>query len=955
LKRTPLALLLFAVWIVALAILGWFVQRQLVVGADLRLFLPSPTTPEQRLLLEEVGEGPASRVLAIALEGAPPEQLADISRGLVARLQDSREFRLVTNGEFTLDSVPDELLPYRFLLSPTLDTQRFDAPYLHAELLARARDLASPAGSFLEPWLPRDPTLEMLKLLQRWQPMQEPRREYDVWFDRSGRRALLVAETRAAAFDPDRQREALDGLQGALASAASGTPVKMTVSGAGKFSVMMEARTRGQAQALGTAATVGMILLLLIAYRRIGSIVLSILPLASAGLAGLAVVSALFGTVHGITLAFGFTLIGVAQDYPLHLLSHRRPDHDPVQIARHLWPTLATGVASTCIAYFTFLFSGVIGLAQLACFTVAALAVAGLTTRFALPPLMDRTAQDFGASPFLDRLWQRIEMLPRMRWIGVLIAIVALAVIALAPQRFWENDLARLTPVPEDLLMQDQRLRGELGTPDVRYLLVVDAADSDGALTQLEALDPALQALVARHAIGGYDHAARYVPSAATQLRRRHRLPDTASLRSALQVALADTPFRPDVFEPFAQDVARARRLRPLTIETMRSTALGASMDMLISQRRENPAQGCANAAGAGCAGAATNALVTFSGVQDVAALRALATAAGSNVRLLDTKGESETLVAAQRTRMLWTLAVAAALLVGVITFALRSRSRILRVLAPMALTTLIVLAALRGSGVSLNLFHLIALILAAGLGLDYALFFEHASADRAEQRRTLHAVLVCSFSTLMVFALLMISDVPVLRAIGVTVTLGVICNFVLALLLTRPEMGTFLISSATPALPMAPGEMRNVPISALIPQQGAMCLLERIVDWDERRVVLETDSHRSLSNPLRVADKLRAIHLCEYGAQAMAVHGALRTGARTAGDGMLVAMRSVTFTRDWIHDLPASLRVEAECLQHDAASLQYSFRITHHDEKLGDQLLAEGRAAVMLQAARTA
>ena len=933
-KHSPQALLLLAAWIVALGILGWFVQRQLVVGADLRLFLPSPTTPEQRLLLEEVGEGPASRVLAIALDGAPPEQLADISRELAATLQNSREFRLVTNGEFALDSVPDELLPYRFLLSPTLDEESFDAQYLHAELLARARDLASPAGSFLEPWLPRDPTLEMLKLLQRWQPMQEPRREYDVWFDRSGRRALLVAETEAPAFDPDRQRAALTELQRALASAASGTPVKMTVSGAGKFSVLMEARTRGQAQVLGTAATVGMIVLLLIAYRRIGSIVLSVLPLASAGLAGLAVVSALFGTVHGITLAFGFTLIGVAQDYPLHLLSHRRPDEEPAQIARHLWPTLATGVASTCIAYFTFLFSGVIGLAQLACFTVAGLAVAGLTTRFGLPPLMDRTAQDFGGSRFLDRLWNRLETLPRMRWIAVVVAVIAVAAIALAPQQFWENDLARLTPVPEDLLIQDQRLRGELGTPDVRYLLVVDAADSDSVLSRLEALDPALQALVARHAIGGYDHAARYVPSAATQLRRQQRLPDSASLRDALRAALVGTPFRPDVFEPFAQDIQRARALPPLTIETMRDTSLGASMDMLISQRRDNAAQGCANAAGAGCAGAATNALVTFSGVQDVAALRAFAAAAGDNVRLLDTKGESETLVAAQRTRMLWTLAIAALLLVGVIAFALRSKSRVYRVLAPMALTTLIVLAVLRVSGVSLNLFHLIALILAAGLGLDYALFFEHAAADRAEQRRTLHAVLICSLSTLMVFALLMISDVPVLRAIGVTVTLGVVFNFVLALLLTRP----------------APEDVKNVSVASLVPQQGSMCLLDRIVDWDERRVVLETDTHRSPSNPLRVGGKLRAIHLCEYGAQAMAVHGGLRAGAHTAVDGMLVAMRSVTFERDWIHDLPSSLRVEAECLQHDASSLQYSFRVTH----LGE-LLAEGRAAVMLQTPRTA
>jgi predicted exporter len=88
---------------------------------------------------------------------------------------------------------------------------------------------------------------------------------------------------------------------------------------------------------------------------------------------------------------------------------------------------------------------------------------------------------------------------------------------------------------------------------------------------------------------------------------------------------------------------------------------------------------------------------------------------------------------------------------------------------------------------VPLGLFHLIALVLAAGLGLDYALFFEHAADDPLEQRRTLHALLVCALSTLLVFALLCASTIPVLRAIGITVTLGVVGNFVLALLLTRP------------------------------------------------------------------------------------------------------------------------------------------------------------------------
>jgi predicted exporter len=178
----------------------------------------------------------------------------------------------------------------------------------------------------------------------------------------------------------------------------------------------MEERTRVDARRLGLAATVGMIVLLLVAYRSAGAVLLSALPLASAGLAGLAAVAAVFGSVHGITLAFGFTLIGVAQDYPLHLLSHSRPDRKSREVARALWPTLATGVASTCIAYLTFAFSGVTGLQQLACFAVTGLVVAALASRFVLPAMV-ASSRDHGDSTTLARLWDKIAALPRPLWV----------------------------------------------------------------------------------------------------------------------------------------------------------------------------------------------------------------------------------------------------------------------------------------------------------------------------------------------------------------------------------------------------------------------------------------------------------------------------------------------------------------------------------------------------------
>ncbi len=139
---------------------------------------------------------------------------------------------------------------------------------------------------------------------------------------------------------------------------------------------------------------------------------------------------------------------------------------------------------------------------------------------------------------------------------------------------------------------------------------------------------------------------------------------------------------------------------------------------------------------------------------------------------------------------------------------------------------------------------------------------------------------------------------------------------------------------------------MAREDIAALIPHQGGMCLWERIIEWDDTRIVLETDSHRALDNPLRANGRLRAVHLCEYGAQAMAVHGALKAAPERAPPGMLVSLRSVTFARDYVDDLAGSLRVEAVCLQAGESSQQYGFKIVDADGAVA----AEGRAAVLLK-----
>jgi len=143
---------------------------------------------------------------------------------------------------------------------------------------------------------------------------------------------------------------------------------------------------------------------------------------------------------------------------------------------------------------------------------------------------------------------------------------------------------------------------------------------------------------------------------------------------------------------------------------------------------------------------------------------------------------------------------------------------------------------------------------------------------------------------------------------------------------------------------------MRKVtltPLSELIPHAGAMCLLDEVMDWDTMHLHARSASHRRADNPLRANGMLHAVNLCEYAAQAMAVHGALR--AREAGGmarpGFLVALRDVELQVERIDDLPGRLQVHVECLLTMADSLQYAFRVEHRGS-----LLATGRAAVMLR-----
>lgn len=134
---------------------------------------------------------------------------------------------------------------------------------------------------------------------------------------------------------------------------------------------------------------------------------------------------------------------------------------------------------------------------------------------------------------------------------------------------------------------------------------------------------------------------------------------------------------------------------------------------------------------------------------------------------------------------------------------------------------------------------------------------------------------------------------------------------------------------------------------ASLIPHQGRMALIDAVDHCDGDRIVARSDNHRAPDHPLRSHGRLHAVHLCEYGAQSMAVHGALvaREAGGVARPGLLVALRAVELHVERFDDLHGPLVIEAVREHADADAWRYRFTVRH-----ADIVLACGSAMVMLE-----
>ena len=762
-----------AAWILLAAASAALVART-TFTTDLSAFLPRSPTAEQQVLVEQLREGVVSRLVLIGIEGAAPETLAQASRKMAAALRAQDDFVSVDNGDGSGFAADREFLwRHRYLLSSAVAPARFSAAGLRERLEEALQLLASPAGALVRRTVPGDPSGELLHILQRFDSQARPATRDGVWHSRDGRRALLLAQTRAPGYDIDAQERALGRIRAAFAQAGA-ADAKLLLSGPGVFAVTTRATVRDDAARLSLIGTVLVAAILLAVYRSPRLLVLGMLPIASGALAGVAAVSLGFGAVHGITLAFGVTLIGEGVDYAIFLFTQSAAESDPRGALDRIWPTLRLGVLTSICGFSAMLFSGFTGLAQLGLFSVVGLLVAVAVTRWVLPALLP----PMHASPVVAAagIWAMtlVRRAPALRY--PLLAGVALVAVLLAMQDrpIWSDDLASLSPVPRADQMLDQQMRQDLGAPDVRLLLVVRAGDQEAVLQASEAIGEMLRRATLAGLLEGYESPADYLPSRRLQRARQEALPAGAALRANLQHAAQGLSFRRELFEPFLKDAAAARAMPPLERASLQGTRLGLRLDALLVQREGGWV-----------------AMLPLRNVSDAAGIaRQLAAPPGTQAVLLDLKRESDDLYRSYRREALTYSLLGGAAIVLLLFASLRSPRRVFDVLAPLAASVLVTACALTLSGHALSIFHLVGLLLVVAIGSNYSLLFDRQAPSGGDAVRTLVSLLLANLTTLVGFGLLASSRVPVLHDIGVTVGIGTVLALVFSAILSRQHAG---------------------------------------------------------------------------------------------------------------------------------------------------------------------
>lgn len=457
----------------------------------------------------------------------------------------------------------------------------------------------------------------------------------------------------------------------------------------------------------------------------------------------------IFGRIHIITLTFGGSLIGIGVDYIFHYLCHQRQQPDaPLSNMNEVWPGMCLGWITTIMGFASLLWLPLPGPRQMAVFAIAGISAVLFTVIAFLPHMNLSTPQPPSQWKWSGEGWM-LKSWPRT---SSIVALILIILYASGSRIHISDDIRDLQPPPEEMLRDHQRLLGANVAIHSSSFFIISGRD-DAEVLKLE--EQLCDLFVAEEA-GTYSDLlslSHFIPSPERQIRRQQDLKTwTEKPSDILNTWLDEIHLTQDTRTDFFLRLQRPPN--PLTLDQARHLKLlGPLIDLDLGTIGDQKAH-----------------IVLLQGAKDPFTMLQLSHSI-PGVTFMNLHDHFSSVLALSRhlaVRVLFFVSLAIGFL---LYLSLRlTIAQTLRLLSVPLLTLLLTPAILACCGQNLHAMTLSALLLAFGVGLDYSIFL--ALPQRPQS--TSQAICLSAATTILALGLLSFSSIPVLRSLGLTVSLSV-------------------------------------------------------------------------------------------------------------------------------------------------------------------------------------
>ncbi len=564
---------------------------------------------------------------------------------------------------------------------------------------------------------------------------------------------LLTLLQNGAAFSRDAQRKLGDALAAAESAVhASDVNAQVIAVGIPLYAAAAARQAEHEIHTIGLGSLAGIVLLTWFAFSSIRPRLLVTLSILVGLGSALAACALIFGRVHVITIVFGASLVGVAENYGTNYFSNRlgRAPGERWDMLRNQAPVMWLAMLTTVIGYALLAITPFPGLRQFAVFSAIGLLSAFVTTLWWFPLLDTATMPTTRLAAWIGSRRALWPALGRNRGSLVFFIVLATIFVAGTARLAPDDDIRLLQNAPAELVDNQKLVNRLLDLPSPGQFFLVSGKNVEEVLEREEALSAKLDILVAHHTIAGYQTLSDWVPSISRQ-------DEDLALIAQKVYGNAGVLSRVNAHLGQAQPGASiGPSSAPLRVSDWLAQPVSEPLRFLwLGQVGENYAG-----------------VVLLRGLEGAPAMAQLAALAPTlyGVRWVDKVAEISDIMGRYRIRMAAVILLSYVLVLGAL--ARRFGKRAWRALLPTALASGLAISLQAILGEPLQLFNVLALLIILGMGVDYGIFL--LETPGRDETRAFLSVSLAAASTLLAFGLLSLSATPALHAFGMTMLAGI-------------------------------------------------------------------------------------------------------------------------------------------------------------------------------------